>query len=355
MAGNCGPLGCGEYTVQISTRCGSRTVCDLTKNTENLEWGRAMDATSETKFRVSLSGDTGAVCCSCLGDARTWINSVNVYRDGNLVWFGPLFNIRYRSDYVEIVARDITAWWDKRAIHNTHVFVDATLREIIETLMRDALSEDDPCGLIDRVHYGDALDNIRIDLTVDAYEGYLGDVMRDLAKSYIDYTAIGSAVFIDAPLKWGPFTTLTDEHFQSELEVEERGVEAATRQITSGGDDGIVGIAGGLDPFYGLLEEIVSEDSIDTVKDARLASQNRLIGSNPAPLYLNIPQGAKLSPKAPTCIEQLVPGTNFKVVLRDVCRPIQMTGVLTALSVKVDGDEEVGLTLSPPLGGGASS
>lgn len=351
MAGNCGPLGCGEYTVQITTRCGGRVKCDVTKASENLEWGRTMDATSETKFRVTLSGDTGQVCCECLGETRTWINSVNVLRDGNLVWFGPVFNLRYRSDYVEVIARDITAWWDKRAIHNSYVFEDATLREIIETLMRDALAEDDPCELLSRVHYGAALDEIRIDRTVTAYEGYLGDIMRDLAKSYIDFTAIGSAVFIDAPLKWGPFTTLTDEHFQTELEVEERGVEAATRQITSGGDDGITGIAGGVDPHYGLLEELVSEDSIDTVKDARRASENRLVASNPAPLYLNIPDGAKLSPKAPTCIEQLVPGTYFKTSLRDVCRPIQTTSVLTALKVKVDPDEEVGITLSPPLGG----
>jgi hypothetical protein len=28
-----------------------------------------------------------------------------------------------------------------------------------------------------------------------------------------------------------------------------------------------------------------------------------------------------------------------------------MTSILTALSVKVDADEEVGVTLSPPLGG----
>lgn len=351
MASNCGPLGCGEYSVQITSRCGGRAKCELTRAMENLEWGRTMDATSEAKFRVSLSGDAGQVCCACLGDTRTWINSVSILRDGQLTWFGPVFNLRYRSDYVDVVARDITAWWDKRAIHNDYVFVDATLREIIETLMHDALSEDDPCILLDRVNYGTGLDTVRIDKTINAYEGYLGDVMRDLAKSYIDYTAIGSAVFIDAPLKWGPFTTLTDEHFQTELEVEERGVEAATRQITSGGDDEVIGTAGGISPYYGLLEEIYTEDSIDTEKDAKLSSRNRLVGSDPAPLYLNIPQGAKLSPKAPTCIEQLVPGTRFKVALRDVCRPIQMTGVLTALSVKVDADEEVGITLSPPLGG----
>lgn len=356
MTGNCGPLGCGDYSVQITNRCGGRSKCDVTKSVGTLEWGRTMDETSEAKLTVSLSGDAGRVCCSCLGETRTWMHSVSILRDGQLVWFGPVYNLVYKRDTVDVTARDITAWWDKRVIHNSYSFVDATLREVVETLIVDALSEDDPCDLVGRTQYGPGLDRVRITRDFTAYEGYLGDVMRDLAKSYLDYTALGASVFIDAPLQWGPFTTLTDLDFQVELEIEERGAEGATRQFTKGegaGDDEVIGEAGGVSEFYGLLEELAGDDTITAEADADLASQNRLTGSNPVPLYLNIPSGARLSPNAPTCIEQLVPGTLFKVSLTDVCRPIDFTGTLTALAVKVDADEAVGITLSPPMGNAA--
>lgn len=343
-------LGCAEeYRVIVTSRCGATTVCEL-GNISDLTYGRVMDDTSEAIIIMDLaSGDQESTCCECLGNVRSWIHSVMIFRDGDLVWGpGPVVNVLYRRDQVSVTARDVTAWLDVRHVHNYLDFVDADPLVIASALIDDAMAPDDPCGIADGVFVQAPAVPGFIDreyLEIDP-TGYVGDAFRELARTNMDYTVIGSTIIIGEPLAFGPYTTLTDEDFLVDIEVEERGLEAATEWTVQ--SEFASGSAGGIDPFYGLIEQLVEESELEDDDHAILIATNRLVASNPVPMYVNVPEGARLSPDAPVCFELLVPGTLVNVNIRGLCRQVYSQLKLTALTVHVtSGDEEVGITLSP--------
>lgn len=342
-------LGCGTYQVLATSRCGDRTVCELT-NVSDLTHGRILDDTSEAIIVIDLTGDDVETCCECVGDLRSWIHSIMILRDGELVWGpGPIVNILYQKEQVAITARDNSAWLDARLIHTDNDFTDKDPLVIAQWIIDDALSLDDPCGIVDNLFIQEptALGAIDREYTAEDPSQYAGDAFRELARTSIDYTVVGSTILIGEPLVFGPYTTLTDEDFQVELEIEERGLEAATKWVVQ--SDVARGEAGGSDPYYGLIEQLAEESQIEDDDQAELVATNRLTASNPVPLYINVPEGARLSQNAPVCFKQLVPGTLVNVNVRDLCREVFAQLKLTAVKVHVteDGDEEVGITLSP--------
>lgn len=341
-------LGCGSYRVLATDRCGSNTVCEL-RNISKIEWSRKMDETAEYIITIDLSGGADVGCCECIGGLRTWIHGLKIYRSiGGLVAFGPIVNILYRNDEVVITARDVTAWLDVRMIHTTHVYAGQNIMTVARELITDALEPDDPCGLLQNMIIGTSTDTIT--KTIEANQ-YAGDALRELAKSVLDYTAIGNRIVVDDVLLYGPYSQLTDENFVAGLEIEERGLEAASKWYVKG--SAVVGTAGGAaadTQYMGLVEQLYSDDTIMDLATANTAAANRLKASNPAPLYINVPTDARLSPDAPLCMDQLIPGTLVNVRLRNPCRPVTQQFRLTAMKTTYDadsGDEAVGVTLSP--------
>src|SRR5688572_2357922 len=92
----------------------------------SLSWERVLDEFSEARirFRPRLGDD----CCGKLRpivDAQgqllepgiwPWAMELAIYRDGELVWMGPIFSIDETvqpdesTDYIQITARDFLAW-----------------------------------------------------------------------------------------------------------------------------------------------------------------------------------------------------------------------------------------------------
>lgn len=344
-------LGCGEYRVLVTNRCGSRLTTDLTGAVSELisDQFRVMDDTSEIVITVDLTGEAGEACCEGLAETRTWLNSVVIERNGEVAWGpGPVVNLIYRREQAILTTRDVSAWLDKREIHEDHVFEDTPLHEAVRELLEDALEPDDPCNLLGYLTI--ATSTQVLTKTVTAGDGKAGDVLRDLARNYLDFTVIGQRIVIADQLTYGPYSQLHDDDFLVDIEVEERGLEAATKWRVNG--DGVTGTCGGTAPdtqYLGLLEEVASEDSIFTASEAEASACGRLDASNPSPLYINIPDGAQLSSTAQVPFETLIPGTLVDVMLSDICRPLEARRRLTTVGLRVDGEgvEAVSVTLAP--------
>ena len=218
-------LGCGTYRVLATNRCGNQTICELL-NIGSIEWSRKMDDTGEYIIKIDLRSQSDENCCQCIGDLRSWIHAIKIYRSsGGLVAFGPIVNILYKREEVIITARDVTAWLDVRMIHTTHTFVNRNVMAAARELITDALAPDDPCGLLAKMVVGTTQDLLT--KTVEANQ-YAGDALRELAKTSLDYTAIGDRIILADQLAYGPYASLTDENFVADLEVEERGLETAS-------------------------------------------------------------------------------------------------------------------------------
>lgn len=326
-------------------------MCELT-NISDMSHGRVLDDTSDATIVVDLKGDSADdACCECMGNLRTWINSIIIMRDGELVWGpGPITNIIYRKDQVAFTARDVSAWLDMRQIHEDMDFTEEDPLVVAQSIIDDAFSLDDPCGIAKSTYIQEpkVLGSIDREYTSEDPVQRSGDSFRDLAQRAMDFTVVAKSIIMGEPLLFGPYVTLNDDHFQVEIEVEERGLEAGTKWTVQNSES--YGSAGGIDPHYGLLEQIddQNDSSIDDDEQQEQIAKNHLKLSNPAPLYINIPEGARLSPEAPVCFKQLIPGTLFNVSVRNLCRSVYQQMKLTAVQVKVtNGDEQVGITLSP--------
>lgn len=342
-------LGCAQdYALAFHDRTGSIPVGAALEPT-SLSWGRVLDDTSDAQAVVDLAS---VDCCDTLSQIRTWCNDMSLYRDGALVWQGPVTEIEYVGDTVTINAKDVTAWLARRVVHTAMDFTAAgtgplDLSLIAEALVRDAFLLDDP-GVLTYLLV--TLSGIPGERAYEVNQGYVGDELRELARTGIDFTAIGHRILLTGEGSLARLATLDDEHFAGPLRIVEDGLAATSRAIVLG--EGIVAESGGIGPC-GLLERLIKEDSIKDMVSAQAEADSLVASGQPTPLYLEVPDGSQLTPDAPVGIAELVPGVTIPVASTQTCRDVSAVLRLTKLAVTYGaGGESVAVTLSAPNAGG---
>lgn len=339
-----GPLGCAQdYTISITGRGGSPTLGQV--EPETLVWGRVLDDTSTAEVVVPMGGDVA--CCELLGRTRSWCHEFVVHRDGVRVWEGPIARIEYGRDSTFIRAKDVSAWLFKRKIrtlidYTTTGLGAADLATIAQAIVRDALAIDDPQVLPYLLVLASGVTGQRQYAPDSAYAG---DELRELARTGIDWTALGRRLIIGPETALARLPTLLDEHFIGELTVIEDGDAAATAATVIG--KGVKATSGG-EGTCGLLEVLAKEEQILDTASAQAESDAIVAAGSPTPVYVDVPDGARLAPEAPVGINDLIPGVVAPVAVAEVCRPVTTDLRLQRLSVRFDGDgEQVAVTLVP--------
>jgi len=345
-----GFLGTAEHRVTFTYRGATLPLGALdTKQITSLDYTRVLDDTSTCAVEVQIPGGSSE-CCRVLGDLRSWGHEVHVWRDGVDVWCGPVVNVTLRRDTATILAADVTAWLDKRLVHSTLDYTAtglgaADLATIAAAVITDAFAPDDPNVL---PYLTVALAGVVGERLIEAGKSRSGDELRELARTGVDYTAVGRRIVLTGEVvTTTPLATLLQDSFLASLEVVERGDLAATSWRVVG--DGVTGTAAVVEPFYGLLEDIVDEQSVRDTASATAAAQTRLDASNPVPLFLVVPEDARLSPNAPVTFDQLVPGAVTRVLVSDYCRQVDQFMRLQRVRVASTPDslDAVQITLAP--------
>lgn len=339
-----GPLGCAQdYTISITGRGGAPTLGQV--EPETLVWGRVLDDTSTAEVVVPMGGDVA--CCNLLGRTRSWCHELVVHRDGQRVWEGPTTRIEYGRDSTLIRAKDVTVWLAKRKIRSLINYTAtglgaADLSTIAEAVIRNALAIDDP-GILPYLLV--LASGVTGERQYQPNSAYAGDELRELARTGIDYTALGRRLIIGPETALARLPTLTDGDFIGDLVVIEDGDAAATSATVVG--KGVVATAGGEGPC-GLLEALVREEQILDQASAQAEANAIVAAGSPTPVYVDVPDGARLAPEAPVGINDLIPGVVAPVAVAEVCRPVTTDLRLQRLSVRFDADgEQVAVTLVP--------
>lgn len=319
--------GCGTHTARIVDRSGA-TVAEADTLLE-CEWTRELDEFSSGRVLIGPAGD----CCNRLKDVRAWRHQLHIYRDGQPVWQGTIIQPEWHADRVELFAADILAWLDLRVPHESISFEGSDLTEIASWLIEDALAPDDPghdlyvvgpCGVSGGRAYTQKV-------------GQTGDHLRDLAETGLDYTAVGSTIILLPEGHMASVGRLTDADFPEELVVAEDGSSLATRWIVAGDEEsGVIAEAGGVDPYYGLMERYVEQTSITTTASALEAARARLRTSLPAPLFIDTQQ-VTISPDAVIDVPKLVPGWCLDVTSTITCRTVAQRLKITGVKVLETG------------------
>lgn len=297
-----------------------------------VQWGRVQDDWSEA--RVDFPAD----CCGKLEQVRSWGHELHIARDGKEVWVGPVVVANFCRGGNTIIARDMLWWLNRRKLHTDHISAAQGAVAVAVELITDGLAPDDPGILAALDAAGVGVIGGR-EYLADGKK-YVLDLLKDLAKGSIDFTAIGRRIVIRPQgTSLGRTAMLTCKDFQGDVCATDNGLTASTHATVTG-KGGVIGTAGGIDPFFGLVETIVDDQTITSAATAADQAAGIVAAGNPPPLIVQPPDNASLSPEAPICIEQLVPGVDVPVFLDCTCRPVNQLMRLTKLNVTWDASGE---------------
>jgi hypothetical protein len=293
-------LGCPEgYTVELRVRGGGRRIAVL-DGIATVEWERVLSETSEATITLA---PRGRECRSAVAGAIPWAHELAVWREEELVWEGPLWDVSDNGSSVTLTGRDVSQWLTKRLLRAGYDTegdpVDVAL--LAEAMIRAALAPDDP--EIGR-YLSVTAAGITTERFVDEETTTAAADLADLTGLGLDWTTVGRRIALfgrDNPL--GRLPALTSEHFTGPLPIAEVGANALTRAVVQGG--GVRGEAGGVHPVLGLLEELISDTAVDSDEDAAVAAAAALY--TPTRLLAG-DVAVPLTPYAPVTIAQLVPG-----------------------------------------------
>lgn len=346
MACRLGACRADSYRVIVRDRTGPEIIeLDFTQ----LDWDRRLDDVSEATVQVPSS------CCGKLGDVWPWRHELAVSRDGDEEWAGPIQVIaNCANGGIVLKAKDMLSWLDHRVIHNDHDWTAlpgiGAVAAAIE-LIQDGFTPDDPNVLKYLEGFGVGVVGGRSYL---ANSKYVMDALRDLAKGSVDFTVIGRRIVImESGYVLGKTPLLTCEHFAGDVCTSVDGEATVTRAVVTG--VGVTGTAGGVDPYFGLLERLVDDQRIGRQTTADGQAAGLLLGTNPPPVLIQSPQGFGLAPDAPVCLSDLVPGVTVPVSVNCTCRTALQDMRLNTLSVSVTDEGETVSPMLVPLGFNAAS
>lgn len=322
------PVGCASHSYTITDRDGGLVTASGTLT--DVEYTRLLNDVSTATVTVGVSGPD---CCAELGNVRSWRHQLNIYRDNAFMWSGYITNVDWDRDKVVVDATDLVGLLDRRVPHQDFTFTDTDITEIARQLVEDGLAPDDPGHTVTII--GEAgVDGGR---TYAENIGQTADHLRDLADTGLDFTAVGNNLVILPDDFCDVVGRLADEDFPAGLTVSEDGASLATRYIVAGSDDsGAVGVAGGTNAYYGLLEVYAEQTSITDQTSATAAATAALKAALSVPVFMET-NNITLSPSANVEVVSLVPGWCVTVTSDATCRTVTQRLKITGLKVSEDG------------------
>lgn len=325
------PVGCSTHTFTIVDRDGGLVVSsgDLL----NVEYNRLLNDSSTAKIVI---GVTGPQCCNDLGNLRSWRHLLNLYRGNEFMWSGFITRVDWSFGQCEVRAVDIIGLLDRRVPHQAFTFVDTDITQIAATLADDGLAPDDPGHTTTVVGASGVTGGRTYELAV----GQVADHLRDLADTGLDFTAVGNNIVILPDAFADVVGRLSDEDMPEGVTVTEDGASLGTRQIVAGSQAGTpVGIAGGVNPYYGLLEIYTEQTTMTDQAAADAAAAAKLKSNLGVPVYIDT-QNVTLAPTANIDVAKLVPGWCVDISTDSTCRSITQRLKITGLSITEDGGSD---------------
>jgi hypothetical protein len=351
----------------------------------SIEWSRTSNDVADAKIvmaRQAISPD----CCELIGGRynpttgevqgglEPWIHELTLYRDSELVWQGPVVRTTESKAGFTVEAFDVVGWLDK--VVNTYRmrFVDKAepggrikgpVTKIAETILTLNLNDTklsrpkDWAGILDYIVRLDTKAVIRFERDGSNNKAIwaetLGNILRELNKRGLLFTTVGRALVLRGKPSSSDTAVarLSLSDFLGDVEVVRDGTTAATAAFATSQDSqditkGRTEAVGKFGTEYGRLDVLTSVTDANAA-ELRQAASNALEGRYPAPIAINVPTGAQLSPEAPVTIDQLVCGERLDVVSSGWCTQIGQGFNLTDVNVSwSDGSgEKVGISLVP--------
>lgn len=321
-------IGCATHTYGVRHRNGGfiTSAGDLME----VQYNRILNDVSTAQVVIGVSGPG---CCESLGNVRSWATFLDIFRGDQFMWSGPVTGVEWSLGQVTITAVDILGLLDRRVPHQDFSFDGTDLTEIARQLIEDGFAPDDPGHSVTVIDAAGVTGG-------RAYERNIGqtaDHLRDLAKTGLDFTAVGNNIVLLPDDFCAVVGRLTDDDMPEGLTVSEDGAALATRWVVAGSEDSAaVGTAGGADSYYGLLELYDEQTSITSQAAADQAAAARLGAQSVSPIVIDT-SNVTLSPDAAVDAAALVPGWNLDITTAATCVEVSQRLKITGLRIEEDG------------------
>lgn len=346
-----------EYRVQVLRRGGAIQELDIPPQAiASVSWERRVNDVAEHTVSVSKRWPDALRAIEL---TECWTHELAIWRvpergQPEIVAIGPFVDYTESRTELTLVANDMGAWFGKRVIHADFDFTGCTdLAEIARVLINDGIGPDDP-GLLPYARFIPT--GITAQRSGAAFRLNLDKELGDMAEQGLDWTFVGRRLYVSGDLaaQWPHVARLGEQHFDQDVEVNGAGKEALTRKFVTNAESQnvYIGVAGGIDPVLGLLENTDNSDDVTDNQTARTAAKVALAAGYPVPYYVRVPDGASLTADAPVTIGQLIPGVGVSVEITSYLKPRiglqRLTQVRTTWNA--EEGEQIAVSLSPWAG-----
>lgn len=332
-------LGRGKVRVAIMNR-GGAGMFDLPAAVDG-HFTREWCATSEARLTIPYGGDVWAHRSLELANIRKWQHEVAFTWDGRIVWCGPIVDLHWDPDQLEIAAADLSAWWGKRVVlMANHRETDVTTMAV--DYHNIAMSVDDSPNM----HVTAVPSDKYATKQISGHAAYVADLIAELADEGLQWTVIGRHVLFGPVLGDERRFNLTGAHFAHPPSVSEVGDDDANSiYVKLSNSNLIVGEAH--DPvraqYEGVLAKIVIDDSVTSQQEAdRRAAE--ILAEYAHAVYMDLDQLNSLNPSAPVALDELIPGAVARI---DLTGPRDLSGFMRLTGVQVTGDGTVSARFAP--------
>ncbi|KGI79377.1 hypothetical protein IL38_24075 [Actinopolyspora erythraea] len=334
-----GRLGCAtRYNAVIHLRGGRVVWTPLDpEGITDVSWGRTLGDYSEASVTVAKQGQPRE-CLRRLADVvdeadritpgvHCWSHELSIYRDGGLVWQGPVWQPTETRSTITIDARDVLMWNDRQVLATTFSAGETDAGWMLRRIMTTTYPQGSPNDPNIAEHWridAPAGRRYALDEAICAGSTTVGKLVRDVCKVGVDQFTLGRKIYM-VPSHYrttrAPYR-LHEDDVLGDLEVREGGGDMATEGYAYGKEPqdgcahyGLWPPGGFTSAWFGRVTKWrESTDSNDPSTLADMARASYEYGW-PPPKAIVLPDGARLAPTAPVSIGQLVPGRPFQVSL----------------------------------------
>jgi hypothetical protein len=322
-----------------------------------VDWERKRDDMSMA--HVTLQGPSWD-CQKLLAKAEPNRHELVIFRDNKRVWEGPVSHIEYASDQVTIEARDVM-YYAYRLIRRT-AFDNSVLdppitlvqhmKNVLVTEFARRETEDPPVNVVPHIVGYLSANTAGTHRVKPAFSNTVFEEIDDLSRyGGMDYTVLGRSILLfDTHTVFFQAPAVSEADFLGPVLVTAYGLQHATYAAVTDGE-GIYGEAGGPDPFYGHWENLLTstseEDETPVNPDVFPAqAASALVGANPVPFLVRLPDGSQLNPNGALSIDDLVPGARIPLRAALTARTFSMMQKLDSMKVTESANTAEAITVN---------
>lgn len=320
-------LGNLAHTVRIDERDTGRAVWQSTSQSlHSVAWERQHSDTSVAKLQITASPWV-------VSQLEPWKHIVSIYANDELVWYGPLYQLKARRDGVELVAHDPSVWWPRRRVAQGRSYLNQDATMVMRDLVTDAMSVDDPCRTVTFM----VTESAGVWVTKDTEPAIrtVQDEVGDLESAGLVWTFSAGRLLVGPVASGWAVNTLTDDHWNADVAVVKDGAETVTDMLIQG--KGVYGYHIDSDQDVGLLQGLEKADSLVRAAECESLGRRRVEEAKFPTRRLELGGSARLLPSAPVTIQELVPGALVPVSSSQTGVVVSAIMAIKSVSVEEDG------------------